>query len=119
MAMQYKLEYLKDNEQPADEGVYIHLRQNTPIYLNKINKEDYELGDYQPDWMTGIFNIGGVVEASSTAYRVWVSKSPAYEWDEVLPSLLYFMADYLGEDEIEELPGSGIKLDSYLDRRDL
>jgi hypothetical protein len=119
MVLQYKLEYYKNDNEPEDDSVYIHIRRNTPIYQNKIDKETYELGANRNDWMDGIFNIGGIVEASSRAYRLWVSKSPIWEWDEVLPPLLYFMKDYLEEDSLEELPGSGISLNSSHDRRDL
>jgi hypothetical protein len=116
-AFQYKLEYLKDDELPQDPAVFIHLRVNTPIYMTKIKKENYDIGTFKHDWMTGIFNIGGVVEAASQAYRVWLMKSPVFQWDEVIPPLIWFMADYLGLSPIQELPGSGITLNAVTDRR--
>ena len=117
MALQYKLEFLKNDTTSADSGVYIHLRQNVPIYVRQITKESYETGSNLSEWMTGIFNIGGVTDASSLAYRVWVVKSPVFTWDEVITPLLYFIMDYLGEKTLEELPGSGITLNSATDRR--
>jgi hypothetical protein len=127
--MQYKLEYNYDTEDPADAGCYIQLRDNTPVYRSHTDKEDYDIlpEEEKHPWLTGIFNISGVVEVSSRAYRVWVMKSPVYGWQEVLEPTLYFMADYLGhEDGIEPLPGTadvkdemyGWKLDHPKNRRD-
>jgi hypothetical protein len=119
MTMQYKLEFLKNEEVEQDPSVYIHLRSTPPVYMHQTDKETYQ-NDNNPDrhpWMDGIFNVGGVVEASSLAYRVWVSKSPVYSWDEVIPPLLTFMASQLGEGDPEEMLGSGVTLDSVLQRR--
>lgn len=119
MALQYKLEYLKDETQPEDMSVFIQLRRNTPIYQERINKEDYDvLSDgLKHEFLTGLFNIGGVVEVSTKAYRVWISKSPTFTWDEVLNPLLFYMKEYFEEDSLEKMQGSGVTLTSVNDRR--
>jgi hypothetical protein len=116
-AFEYKLEYIKNGEAQEDESVFIHFKGTNPAYMNKISKEAYALGGYTDPWMNGIFNIGGVVDASSLAYRVWVAKSPIYQWSDVLPPLLYFMMNYLGYATMTELPGSGTQLDTINARR--
>lgn len=108
MALEYKLEFSYDESTPSDSSVYIQLRRNTPIYQSHIYKEEYDILDEveKNDFLTGLFNISGVVELSSKAYRVWIMKSPVFTWEEVLLPVLYFMADYYGESGIEQLPGS-------------
>lgn len=117
MAFQYKLEYYKDDESSQDSSVFIHMKHNVPIYMNKIDKEAYEIGEFKHEWMDGIFGIGGITEASSRSYRVWVSKSPIFQWDEILPALLHYMMTYFSEDRLEEMPGSGITLENVANRR--
>lgn len=112
MTMQYLIEYCQDEEEDQDPGCFIHLKLAPLAYQKRITKEAYDLTDEasQSEWMTGIFNIGGVTEASSQGYRVWITKSPAFTWDEVLQPLLFFMKNALGESNMEELPGSGMTL---------
>jgi hypothetical protein len=114
MALQYKLEYLKDG---SDDSVFIHFRVNVPVYANKMEKETYETGTFQHDWLDGIFNTPGITDASSQVYRLWIVKSPSFQWDEILPPLLTFVQNYLGESSLEEMQGSGITLESSTDRR--
>lgn len=120
MALQYKLEFLKDDGQPEDISAFIQIRRNVPIYQNKIDKEDYDTRDEEEKhpWLTGLFNIGGVVELSSRAYRVWISRSPVFTWEEVLVPALHFMKEYFEEDSLVELYGSGVTLTSVSERRD-
>jgi len=126
MALEYKLEYNYDDEDPSDSGVYIHLRKNPPVYRSHTDKEDYDVlpDEEKHDWLTGLFTISGVTELSSRAYRVWLMKSPVYSWEEVLLPVLYFMRDWFEEGSFDELPGSakttgfGLTLDSPTNRRD-
>jgi hypothetical protein len=106
--LQYKLEYQWDQGEPSDAGVYVQLRDNVPVYRSHTDKEDY---DVLPDeekhaWLTGLFNISGVTEVSSRAYRVWIMKSPVYSWNEVILPSLHFMKEWFSYDDIEELSGS-------------
>lgn len=109
MALDYKLEFVWEDDKPADSSVYIQLRRNTPIYQDRIDKEDYDIldADLKDEFLTGIFNVSGVVEVSTKAYRVWLMKSPVFTWEEVLSPVLNFMMTYYGEDTISSLPGSG------------
>jgi hypothetical protein len=110
MTLKYKLEFNWDDEDPSDPGVYIQLKGvNPPIYRPHTDKEDYDVlpAEEKHDFLTGIFNIQGVVELSSKAYRVWLMKSPQYDWEEVLDPVLAFLLTEFGETELEELPGSG------------
>lgn len=109
MALKYKLEYSYDASTRSDSAVYIHLRENVPVYQEHIDKEDYDVlpSDKKHVFLTSIFNIAGVTELSSRAYRVWLVKSPVYNWQEVTLPVLYYIASYFGQADIEELPGSG------------
>ena len=110
MALKYKLEFSWDEGDPSDPGVYIQFKGfNPPIYRPHTDKEDYDVlpAEEKHDFLTGIFNIQGVVEVSSKAYRVWLMKSPIYDWEEGLNPVLIFIQDEAGETELEELPGSG------------
>ena len=84
------------------------MRLNTPVYQAHIDKEDYDVLDegLKHEFLTGIFNISGVVELSTKAYRIWLMKSPVFTWEEILLPVLYFTANYYGEGTISELPGS-------------
>ena len=109
MALRYKLEFNYDDEDPSDMGVYIHLKGvNPPIYRSHIDKEDYDVlpDEEKHDFLTGLFNIEGVVELSVKAYRVWLMKHPPYDWDEVMLPVLQFLQDEFGETELSPLPGS-------------
>lgn len=126
MAFKYKLEYQWDDTEEADDGVYIQMRANVPKYLSHIDKEDYDALDDEDKhaFTDGLFDVYGVTELSSRAYRVWIMKSPVYSWEEVLNPTLLFLRDWYGFDELEELPGSakvegvGTRLQSVRNRRD-
>ncbi len=127
MALKYKLEFNWDDKDPSDPGVYIQLKGfNPPIYQPHTDKEDYDVlaAEDKNDFLTGLFNIQGVVEVSTKAYRVWIMKAPQYDWEEVLVPVLTFIKDEFGESVLEELPGSGttdgtgFTLASPLNRRD-
>lgn len=109
MALQYKLEFVYDDKSSADASVFIQLRSDPPVYHSRITKEDYVTLDVedQDDFLTGIFNVDGVVELSSKAFRIWIMKSPTYAWNEVLSPLLDFLMTEFSETEILALPGSG------------
>ena len=104
----YKLEYNWDDSDPSDAGVYIQLRDNPPVYRSQTDKEVYDVlpTEEKHDWLTGLFNIAGVTEVSSRAYRIWIMKSPVYTWQEVLTPALGFMKDWYGHADIQDLPGS-------------
>lgn len=108
MALQYKLEYVYGEDAPADDSVYIQLRVNPPIYRGWTDKEDYDVlpDEEKHPFLTGIFNIAGVTEVSSKAYRVWLMKSPVYSWQEVLDPTLYFIMNWYSESSLNQLPGS-------------
>lgn len=108
MALDYKLEFNTPSGS-ADDAVFIHIRKNVPVYENRIDKEDYDVLPVANKhvFLTGIFNVAGVVEVSSRAYRVWVMKSPVYTWQEVINPVLNSIASSLGESTLNELPGSG------------
>ena len=109
MPLFYKLEYNYDNEAPADAGVYIHLKHvNVPIYRSLTDKEDYDIlpEEEKHDFLTGLFNIEGVVEVSSKAYRVWLMKAPIYTWEDVMLPVLQFLQDWYESETLNPLAGS-------------
>lgn len=121
--LRYKLEYTYDETIRSDSSVFIHLRQNTPIYQARIDKEDYDISPIKHPFLTGLFNIAGVTEVSTKAYRIWLMKSPLYTWEEVLYPVLWFCAFWYQHDSLAQLPGSanpdgtGFTLASPLQRR--
>ena len=125
MALQYRLEFLQEEGSPADDSVFIHLRSDVPAFRGRIGKEAYSnLDDADKStFMDGLFEIDGITEASSQAFRVWIMKSPAFTWPEVLNTVLEYLRVQIGEDSIEDLPGSGkidgtgFRLDSSNNRR--
>jgi hypothetical protein len=125
MALDYKLEYVYDNSTPWDSSVFIHLRFNTPVYQDHINKEDYDIlpVEKKHEFLTGLFNIAGVTELSTKAYRIWLMKSPVYSWQEVLEPVLYYLLFWYQESEFNKLPGSantdgtGLTLEGPVNRR--
>lgn len=104
----YKLEYVFDETAPADSSVYIHLRDNPPIYQSHIDKEDYDVlpTELKHDFLTGLFVISGVVELSTKAYRVWLMKSPVFTWPEVIDPVIDGIRRWYNYDDIKMLPGS-------------
>jgi len=117
----YKIEFIKDDRFPNDPSLFIHLRDNVPFYQDRIDKEDYDLfpEEAKDDFISGLFGISGIEEVSSKAFRVWFAYSLAFSVDEVLNPALFHIAFSLDKDELDELPGSGITLDSFNDRRDI
>lgn len=123
--LSYKLEYVFDDNNPSDASVFIQLRDDPPAYRSQIGKEDYaELAeDRKSEFITGIFTIPGIVEVSSTAYRVWVMKSPTYTWSEVNTALLAYLQSAFGASGLTPLPGSaeidgsGLPLKAVKNRR--
>ena len=120
MAIYYKIEYLKDDNQPEDISVFIHMKYNVPIYQSKIDKEDYDVlpDDLKHPFLTGLFAIGGIVEVSCRAYRIWISRSPVFSWEETLGPIFNYLLFWYDEDTLIELQGSGITLGEVNERRD-
>lgn len=126
MALEYKLEFVYDEGDPSDDSVYIQLRKNPPIYRSHTDKEDYDVlpEEEKHPFLTGIFNIAGVTEVSSRAYRVWIMKSPVYSWEEVLAPVLNFIKNWYSESSFSQLPGSadpngvGMRIYTVTQRRD-
>ena len=105
----YRLEFNYDESTRSDSSVFIQLRENPPIYQEHIDKEKYDIlpEELKNVFLTSIFNISGVTELSVKAYRVWIMKSPVYNWKEVLDPVLYYIASYYSFDDIEQMLGSG------------
>ncbi len=124
-AFPYLLEFVQDDTTPSDASVYIQMRDNPPIYMVHTNKEDYDIlpPDQQNPFITTLFDIAGVTEMSIKAYRIWIMKSPAYNWSEVLLPILYYLSNFFGYNGITEMAGSGhpdgtgLTLDSVDNRR--
>ena len=126
MTFWYKLEFSYDNENPADAGVYLHMRVMPPTTRRQTRKEDYDSlpAEEQHDFLTGIFNTPGVEEVSCLAYRLWIMKSPIYTWAEVNTGVLLFVMNWMTETTMTPLEGSanidgsGFILDSPRNRRE-
>lgn len=120
MALLYKLEYINGI---GDEGVYIQMRSNPTGYQTLISKEDYvngKSGAVASAFMNALFAVAGVVRASSQAHRVYVEKSPAFNWTEVLNALLPVISTQVGQGgTYTKLNGPDITLENQSDRRPL
>lgn len=118
-ALKYLLEFGMDSDLKEDPGVFIHIQTDPPDYQKRVTKETYMQQDesLQTPFVNEIFGVAGITEVSSSAYRVWVSKSPAYQWNDVLQPLLTRIANMTGFDSIEELPGSGREVPNVRARR--
>lgn len=110
MALDFRLEFLYDESDSADAGVYIHMRQDPPVYQDHVTKEDFAISEEPEDFVSALFEIEGVVEVSVKAYRVWIMKSPVFTWLEVLTPTMNTLKTLLGESTLNMLPASG-KLD--------
>lgn len=105
----YKLEFIYDDSSPSDSSVFIHMRDNPPIYMVHTNKEDFDILDssQKDPFITALFNIAGVTEMSLKTYRIWIMKSPVYTWEEVLAPFLAYLSNFYEYVGIAPLPGSG------------
>ena len=123
----YRLEFNYDESTRSDSSVFIQLRENPPIYQEHIDKEKYDIlpEELKNVFLTSIFNISGVTELSVKSYRVWLMKSPVYNWKEVLDPVLYYIASYYSFDDIEQMlasgntDGTGFTLSQPINRRKL
>jgi hypothetical protein len=61
--LEYKLEYIKDDDTAGDDGAMLHVRTDVPSYRTMISKEEYGClpEDKQNDFITSLFAIPGVV----------------------------------------------------------
>jgi hypothetical protein len=113
----FKLEYFKGLGGASDEGVFVQLKTEVPVYMSKTTKEAYyELGETS-DFMDGIFAIPGVVIAASNSFRVYIEKSPIFTWSEILGPLLEHIRVSVGADSLIEAAGSPTTLTTENDRR--
>jgi hypothetical protein len=128
-ALQYKFEYLQGAIGPTDDGVFIQLRTDVPAYQPIITKELYFSAQNTTTTAlaTALFGINGVVRLSTQAWRVYIEKSPVFQWDEVLgvpyqpgialpdetpvnPSVMAVLNTFTSTDSVSGLGGSGITL---------
>lgn len=104
MALKYKLELDKKTN-----AIFIHLRTNPPIFQDKIAKEKYDSLPLikKNKFLTALMSIGGIIEVATQSYLVWIAKAPCFEWDEIIPTVLFEISKALGEKgETEALDGS-------------
>ncbi len=101
MALQYQIEFFQGyNGKPSDEGCYIQLRKDIPTYTKKIGKEEFDGSD---DFLQTLFDVDGVVSLSTTAFRVYIEKSPAFSWDEVLNPVIDAIKESVNETDVYEI----------------
>lgn len=112
----YRAEFLKDEDEPSNEAVYLQLRQS-PVaadWIDRVRKQDYTGGTSVLADM--IFTVAGVTELSIQPFRVWFSKSPVYSYQEVVPPVLGQIKTRLGLTGVEEMQGSPVYLDKAKNR---
>lgn len=103
--LMYQVEFFQGyNGKPSDEGVFIQLRHDVPSYIERTGKEDYDPnGDDGSDFLTDLFNVNGVVVVSTTAYRVYIEKSPTYSWDEIINPVVEVIRGATGLTGVSEI----------------
>jgi hypothetical protein len=118
-ALGYKLEFFHNgNGEASDEGCFVQLRSDVSAYTTLVSKEAYATGTgTTSELATTIFAIPGIVRLALQGFRVYVEKSPAFEWNEITPDLLTVLMNDTGCNSLNELPGSGLVLDSQYARR--
>ena len=119
MALDYKIEWFRDNGKPSNQGLYVHTAIDMPCYHDLVTKEDYPNDPNHCDFVTGLFGIQGIVEVSVKAYQVYVIKAEVFHWEDLVPAVLYYVANYLGQTSVNELPGSRMTVGGINDRRKL
>lgn len=110
--LNYSLEFIKDDTQPSDEGVFIQLQTELPVFAPKTNKEDYE---WDEPFLTEIFNIDGVTTVALQSFRVYIEKATLFEWDEILSPLIEYLRIEL--DAVDVNLVSSMKLGKITERR--
>lgn len=110
----YRLEYVKDSSVAMDEGLFIQTNLELPEYKS-VSKELYE-GD--SEFLDRFFGIDGVVAVEAASHRLYIEKSPVFNWDEVLPDVIDELVDALGVTQISRHSGLSIRLDSLENRRE-
>ena len=123
MALDVKLEYIVIKS--GDEGVFWHLREDVPVYIDKIDRESYASLGEDNDFLSGLLAIPGVTQISSKAYRLYFMKSPVFGWEEVNDAIEEFLLEHYEEPTINYVGGSaekngrGIRLESEDYRREI
>jgi hypothetical protein len=95
----YSLEFVKDS-QPSDPGVFIQLQTELPEFLDKVYLEDYDNSSNLAD---GVFAIEGIVCVAAQSFRLYVEKSPIFDWEEVLNPLIEYLRRYYNVGNVMEL----------------
>lgn len=116
--LEYRREFLKDEEDASNESVYLQLKQSPArdYWIERIRKQDYE--ETTNDLADLLFAIDGITELSIQPFRVWLSKSPVFNFEEIIADVLDVLQTNLGLDGQEELFGSPIYLTSRKERLD-
>lgn len=116
----YFIEYLNVGMVPSDQSLFLHTRDEVPVFQDQITKEYYCSPDYvdcHSDFVTGLLNICGVTDVAVHSFRIWVRIAPAYTLDEVQTAVVEYVRDWYGYQLKEALPGSGVPLVSSSQRR--
>lgn len=126
MALKYKLEAFRDGTKPSQEGVFIHFLEDVPCYQSLITKEEYfgsctdSEGAEKNDFITKLFEVEGVVEVSSKAYRLYIIKAELFDWTSIITNVFVdVLFEAFGETSAEELPGSRMTIGDANQRRQL
>ncbi len=112
----YRIEFLKVDGEPSNEALFFQFRQSPKRehWLDRVRKQDYGLGSNV--LADSIFLVAGVTELSIQPFRIWISKSPAYNWSEIILPVGVATAATLGLDDPVELPGSPVELEDARNR---
>ena len=119
--LEYRLEYFQGyGEKATDDGVFIHLRTDVPAYIDYTNKEAFTAedeaennddedptpmnaeGDDTSSFIEAIFNTPGVVAAACHSHRIYIEKSPAFQWAEVINPVVDIIRGATDTEEVRE-----------------
>jgi hypothetical protein len=103
----YSITYC-DPLQFEDESAYIDVKTRTIAQLDPpLAREGFmlSLARLNPSpWLQSLFAIPGVVGLGVWEYRVWVMKSPVFNWTEVMVPVITYLST--GYSTAVPLPGS-------------
>lgn len=140
MALEFKIEWFRDEKRPTQAGAFIHLTKELSCFQDLITKEEAALINCQteaileenPDAFDAeaqcsqicelankMFEIEGVVEVSLRSYQVFVVKAELFNWDDIIPEVLDLLLEDTGETVLFEKIGSRLTLENPTSRRSL
>jgi hypothetical protein len=105
VALPYKIEFSAQSFN-GDPAVFIHIKYEPPssaFYTTQVTSAQYT---GTVPLIQQILAIDGVSAICSQAYRIWITRSSTYLWEDIIPQVLGVIVTTFGSTTSVELPGS-------------